>query len=450
MNSILIRNVTVLTVSGTIQILKDQSLYIEGNKIKDIGPAQYIAKHYPTAERVFDGKHKLVIPGLINSHVHMSLQLARGSKPDKKSIDLPHNTWAMNYAAVLTPEEEYYGNLIGYVEMIKSGTTCFGEAGTVHVDKQVEAMEKIGIRGAVGEWIWDRPEVLRISPENAAKEAERIVREYNGANNGRIRAIVSIIGSGQCSDELYVRAKEVARSNATILNAHAAIRPDTASRGDTIKHLDSLGVLDADTILVHVMNIDASDIQILKERKTKVVHCPSSMMRVNRGATVRGKYPEISAHGIPMGLGTDGADVSDFKDMIRAMYLASTLYKDSRMDASIMGAQEAFSSATIVGANVLGWDKEIGSLDVGKKADITIIDMHRSEWQPTIDLLNNLVYSTTGDSVETVIIDGKVVMENRRITTLDEDKIIDKVMEITEPSVWRGRFPWSWLDSKTN
>ena len=208
--------------------------------------------------------------------------------------------------------------------------------------------------------------------------------------------------------------------------------------------------MDADTTLVHVMNIDPSDIEILKERKTKVIHCPSSMMRVNRGATVKGKYPEISARGIPMGLGTDGADVSDFKDMIRAMYLASTLYKDSRMDSSVMGAQEAFASATIVGASVLGWEKEIGSLERGKKADVAIIDMHRSEWQPTIDLLNNLVYSTTGDSVETVIIDGNIIMEDRKIKTVDEYKIIDKVMEITQPSKWRARFPWSWLDSKMN
>ncbi len=436
-----------MTFKGTVLILPNYSIFIEDSVIVDIGPSEQMKVRYPTAEQIIDGKHRLIIPGLINSHVHMSLQLARGSKPDKKNIDLPHNTWVMTYASSLTPEEEYYGNLIGFIEMIKTGTTCFGEAGAIHVNKQVEAMKEIGIRGAVGKWIWDRPTVLRESPEQAAQNAEQIVKNYNGMCDGRIKSIVSIIGSGQCSDELYVRAKEVARNNSTILNTHAAIRPDTASRGDTIEHLDSIGVIDKDTTLVHVLHIDGSDISLLKRRGAKVIHCPSSMMRVTRGTTANGKYPEIVAAGIPMGLGTDGADVSDYKDMIRAMYVASTIYKDSRMDSSIMGAPEAFASATMNGAMALGWDHEVGSIEKGKKADISIINMHRAEWQPTIDILNNLVYSTTGDSVETVIIDGRIVMENRKITTVDEDKIIDKVCELTEPEKWSKRFPWAWLDT---
>ena len=444
--SILIKHVTVMTAEGKVNVLTNQSIFIEDSTIVDIGPSDRLDKSYPTAEYVIEGKHKLVVPGFVNSHVHMSLQLARGIKPDKKSIDLPHNRWCARYFSKLTPEEDYLGNLIGFIEMVKSGTTCFGEAGAIHVDRQVEAMLKIGIRGAVGKRIGDRPELLSESAEQGASDARKIVSDYDGKGNGRVKGIVSIIGSGLCSDELYVKAKEVARENSTILNAHAAIRPDTAAKGDTIQHLDSIGVLDENTTLAHVLHVDDFEIKILKERGSKVIHCPSSMMRVTRGTTINGKYSEMLAAGIPMGLGTDGADVSDYKDIIRAMYVASTIYKDYRMDPSIMGAPEAFISATIGGAKALGWDRELGSLEKGKKADIAIINMRRPEWQPSLDLLNNLVYSATGDSVETVVIDGRIVMENKKLTTVDEEEIIDMVAEMTNGETWLGRFPWEMLD----
>ncbi|MDG6995669.1 MAG: amidohydrolase family protein [Nitrososphaerota archaeon] len=445
--SILIKNASVMTVDGTVKISKDYSIFVDDSIIADIGPSDEISSSYPTADCVIDGKHKLVIPGLINSHVHMSQQLSRGIKPDKRSIDVPHNRWGARFLSTLTPEEDYLGNMIGFIEMVKTGTTCFGEAGVMHPEQQVKAMLEMGIRGAVGKRIWDRPELLRQSADEGAQEAERIIKTYNGMANGRVKGIASIIGSGECSDELYVKAKKVANSNSTILYAHAAIRPDTAAKGDTIKHLDSIGVLDENTTLIHVLHVDNTDVEILKERGTKVVHCPSSMMRVTRGTTVYGRYPEMFAAGIPMGLGTDGADVSDYKDIIRAMYVASTIYKDYRMDPSIMGAPEAFVSATIGGAKALGWDEEIGSLEKGKKADIAIINMHRPEWQPCLDVLNNLVYSATGDSVETVIIDGRIVMENRKLTTVDEEKIIDEVVEMTEGENWQGRYAWQLLES---
>jgi cytosine/adenosine deaminase-related metal-dependent hydrolase len=218
----------------------------------------------------------------------------------------------------------------------------------------------------------------------------------------------------------------------TTLNLHLAgmLEEVTDTRMRTgyrpVENMYRIGALGPNVVMVHMIHVADREIRMLKETGTNVVHCPSTGLKLNYELSSKGRFPEMLEHGVNVAIGSDASDCSNYADMIRTMYLAAVLPKDYRNDAGISCAEDAIEMATINGAKAIGMDKEIGSLEPGKKADVIVIDMHRPEWYPNFSEVQNLVYSANGDAVDTVYIDGKLVMENRKVLTVDEDEILDR------------------------
>jgi len=248
---------------------------------------------------------------------------------------------------------------------------------------------------------------------------------------------VNIVGLGRVSDTLIVKSKELADTYGAILNMHQCAFPEEVESirqrtGRTpIKQLEHLGALGPNVVLVHMLHVTDEEIEILARTRTNVVHNPGTALKIVYGLSKGGKFPEMMKAGVNVALGTDAGDCANFMDMVRAMYLAAVLFKDIRFDPSLMGAETALEMATINGAKALGMASEIGSLEPGKKADVVLFDTDTPEWQPLYCEPYNLVYSASGGSADTVIVDGKIVMEHREVKTIDEREVIARIRELS-------------------
>ncbi len=279
--------------------------------------------------------------------------------------------------------------------------------------------------------VQDTDECLRLN--------DAYMKNYkDGLAEGRVKPHVNIVGLGRCTDRLLVESKKMADKYGVVLNLHLAamIEEVQDTRGKTgmrpVEHLNHLGVLDKNVVLVHMIHVNDREIQMLNEHKTNVVYCPSTALKLVYGLSAFGRFPEMIDAGVNVVLATDGSDCANYQDMIRVMYLAAVLFKDYRYDANVMGAETAIEMATINGARALGMEDEIGSLEIGKTADVIIVDMKEADWIPLYNPIQNLIYSSSGSSVQTVIIDGNIVMENREIKTVDEEEVLSKCQELTK------------------
>jgi cytosine/adenosine deaminase-related metal-dependent hydrolase len=274
----------------------------------------------------------------------------------------------------------------------------------------------------------------------------------DGYNGGLIKACVDVVGLGRCTDRLYVESKRMADDNATTLNFHLAAMTeevtDTRMKSGQrpVEHLHHLGVVGPNVVMVHMVHVADREIDLLASTGTNVIHCPSTTLKLNYELSSKGRFPEMLKQGVNVAIGSDASDCSNFADMVRTMYLAAVLPKDYRNDAGVSCAETAIEMATINGAKAIGMDKVIGSLEIGKKADVIVINMHRPEWYPNYSEVQNLVYSASGDSVETVFVDGRIIMENRRVLTVDEDEILNRCAELGEQILARGKLavPSKW------
>ena len=244
---------------------------------------------------------------------------------------------------------------------------------------------------------------------------------------------MNIVGLGRVSDTLIVKSKELADKYGTLLNMHQCAFPEEVESirqrtGLTpIKHLERLGALGPNVVLVHMLHVTDEEIEILARTGTHVVHNPGTALKIVYGLSKGGQFPEMLGAGVNVALGTDAGDYANFVDLVCAMYLAALLFKDIRFDPRVMGAEVALEMATVRGARALGMEHEIGSLEPGKKADIVLFNADTPQWQPLYCEPYNLVYSASGDSADTVIVDGKIVMENREVKTIDEREVIARI-----------------------
>jgi cytosine/adenosine deaminase-related metal-dependent hydrolase len=457
MEKILVENIDyVLTLNEERKILRNASIVIEGGKITGIG--KNLHKEHPRRyfDRVIDGNGKLAMPGFVNAHVHLSEHISRGVIPDNLSLGKWLSDWYRPFQSVLTDDDQYISALLGCIDMIKTGTTCFIEQGCVGgISPHAKAVEETGIRGIMGRLVMDNPpsdrklepEVIHklyySSADEAIRDIEKDITEWDRKANGRIRAWAIINGKQTCTDELYIKTMELAKKMKVGIHCHMASTVEEArlfekEKGEwPITHMDKIGFLGPNVLLAHAVAVKDEEVQILKKRNAKVCHCPGTALKTAKGVTVMGKFPEMINAGVTVALGCDGTNASGSFDMVRQMHLAAGLYKDCRMNPNLISAETAIEMATINGAKALLWDNEIGSLEVGKKADVILFDTKRPEWRPLINPTINLVYNASGDSVDTVIIDGKVVMEKRIIQTVDEQKILGEAQEVSEDIVRR-------------
>jgi 5-methylthioadenosine/S-adenosylhomocysteine deaminase len=439
---------TVITVDPQRRIYRDGAVALRGTSIVAVGKRAELVERYD-ARQMRDCRHKLVMPGFVNSHLHFYHTMHRGLAPENLGGWLWSNFVHGKVATILTAEDEIYGGLTVLLETLRSGTTTFLEAGSYNPAAVIEGVSRIGMRGLMGRRSFDQAilghSMLLEDTDTCLRENEKFLKTYrDGYNGGLIKACVDVVGLGRCTDRLYRESKKMADEYGTTLNLHLAGMTEevTDTRMKTgyrpVENMYHIGALGSNVCLVHMVHVADREIRMLKETSTNVIHCPSTALKLNYELSCKGRFPEMLEHGVNVAIGSDASDCSNYADMIRTMYLAAVLPKDYRNDAGISCAEDAIEMATINGAKAIGMDSEIGSLEPGKKADVIVIDMRRPEWYPNFSEVQNLVYSASGDAVETVYIDGRVIMENRKVLTVDEDEILDRCAVLGEQVLRRS------------
>jgi len=323
----------------------------------------------------------------------------------------------------------FWGTLLACAEMIRSGTTTFGD-GYFWEEKVAQAAKASGMRALLGAGILDFPPPNSPSPSEALKKIEKFLESYS--HSPLIHPALFPHTAYTCSPDLLLRCRQLADHYGVPLIIHLS---ETQSEVEEVSkkygrrpvdHLENLGLLSSSLIACHCVWLTEEEMDLLARRGVRVVHSPESNMKLASGVA---PVPELLARGVAVGLGTDGCASNNNLDLFQEMDSAAKLHKVHRLDPTVMPAQVVLEMATLGGAKVLGMEKEIGSLEVGKKADVILVDLNRPHLQPIYNLVSHLVYSATGADVRDVIIDGKLVMENRKLLTLDEEEILERARQ---------------------
>lgn len=441
----------VVTMNARRDIIRHGAVAVRGGRIVAVDKASVIHAEYE-AERVIGGDRFVVTPGMVNSHIHVTGEpLTRGYVPDDTPFVENVFMWLCPLYSVYTAEEERLSGQLAAVEMLKSGTTSFLEAGTIRfLDDVVDGLRQVGIRGRVGRWVWDlppEPSVYQQRTDEAIAHLERQLDAFPAGPDDLIGAWSILVGHTTCSDPLWRAARELATARETGFSFHmspAMLDPDgfIAEFGQRpMVHLAELGVLGADVVMTHCVQVDDREVSIIAETGAHVAHCPTTALKVSYGVTQVGKMPEMAMAGINLGIGTDGNNASNYSDLMRATYLVAGLFKDARQDPQMFPAEKAYEMATLGGAAALQLGDHIGSLEVGKHADVVLHDTDRPEWRPLLNVINQLVWSADGRGVHTVVVGGKVVVEAGRMTTIDEDQLYARAQEMGEAITARSGLP---------
>ncbi len=441
----------VVTMNETRDIIHRGSIAVDKDRIVDVGKTVDLERRYVARQRL-GGDRFVATPGLINTHIHITGEpITRGYVPDDTPFEENVFQWLCTLYSVANAEEEKVSGQLAAVEMLRSGTTSFLEAGTINfLDEVIEGLVDVGIRGRVGRWVWDlppEPSVYRQSTDQAIANLQHQLENHKSHGDGRIAAWSILVGHTTCSDPLWKAAKALADEHNVGLGFHmspATMDPDgfIAEFGQRpMHHLAELGVLDSKAALTHCVHVDEQEIAIMAKAKVNVAHCPTTALKVAYGITQVGKFPEMVQQGINVSIGTDGNNASNYSDLMRATYLVAGLFKDARTDPQMFPAEMAFEMATIGGARTLLMEDELGSLEPGKKADVVLHDTDRPEWRPLLNTMNQLVWSADGRGVHTVVVDGKVVVEDYRCTTIDEDELWANAQTMGEAIAARSGLP---------
>jgi cytosine/adenosine deaminase-related metal-dependent hydrolase len=440
----------VVTMNATRDIIHRGSVAIQDDKIVEVGKTIELEKKYVAKKRL-GGERFVLTPGLINTHIHITGEpITRGYVPDDTPFEENVFLWLCTLYSVQTAVEEVASAKLAAVEMLRSGTTCFLEAGTIlHLDAVFSGLSEVGIRGRLGKWVWDlppEPAIYRQSTDQAVEHLRKQLETYNKPSE-LLSAWSTLVGHTTCSDPLWREAKALSDQHKVGMSFHmspAQSDPDgfIAEFGQRpIVHLAEIGVLDENCALTHMVRVNDTEIDLLAQSGANVAHCPTTALKVAYGVTQVGKFPEMVQKGINVSLGTDGNNASNYSDLMRASYLAAGIFKDAREDPQMFPAEKAFEMATICGAKTLLMEDQIGSIERGKKADLVLHDTDRPEWRPLLNVMNQLVWSADGRGVHTVLVDGKIVVEDGRCTTVDEEKLWADVQQMGEAITARSGLP---------
>jgi 5-methylthioadenosine/S-adenosylhomocysteine deaminase len=440
---ILVEHAIVVTMDPARRIFMDGSVLIDGERIVQVGRAVDVRP--PQApERAIDGRGRLVLPGFIDAHVHLSEHLSRGLIPDEVPVDRYVPDWYVPLYSAIMPEEEAAAAQLACLEMLRTGTTTFCEAGTLFdVPAVAQAVDAVGMRAILGRWTWDLasgPGRMTQSTGEALRLAEAAMTDVKQRTGGRVSAWPLLIGFGTCSEALIRGAHALAEKYGTGWGMMQFASHPSRKTADTLPlaTLDGWGVLGPRTKLAHMVHVSDDDIALLARRDVKIAHCPSAALKHVKGLSAHGRFAEMLDAGVSVSLGGDSANGSNHFDMLRLMYLAALVPKDARLDPGVMPPERVLEMATIHGARALGLEAEIGSLEPGKRADMVIFDLGLPEWRPLLDPVSTLVYSASAASVRTVLVDGRVVLDDRRVTTVDEREVLDRVERLAGPYLARA------------
>ena len=443
----------IMTLDPERRIIQDGSIIVEGQRILQVGKAAELES--VTADRVIDGSEMVMTPGFCNGHMYISYAHAtRGVFPDNLGASYLPNVFKLQ--GEMTGEEEYYTSLLAITELLRYGTTCFLDPGsTKHLETCMKAYEESGCRIIVGWHVADRPNPLNL-PVSSTSEAismmGQTIQSFDNRLDGRMRAWAMPFSPSFSTEELLLGAKELADWYGTGLTLHfnnsqQAVEASLSQHGKRpAEYLEDIGVLGPNTLLAHSLGIDQREVDAMARTGTKAVMCPTAAIKGGAGMTKTALLPELLRAGVTVGLGTDAGNNSNLVETMRSMYLAAVLYKDGREDVEMIPAETALEMATIKGAEALGLGDDIGSIEPGKKADLVLFDTKRPEWRTIFNPVNNLVYNADGRSVHTVIVDGKVVVENHEPLFVDQWELIQRVQKLGEGLLARTgiSFPQRW------
>ena len=440
---LLIQHAVVVTMDPERRMFRDGAVLVDGARIVQVGRTADV-RPPRTPDRVIDGRNRLVLPGFVNAHVHLSEHLNRGVMADEIPVDRYMPDWLIPLYSAITPEEEACSAQLACLEMLRTGTTTFCEAGTLFdVQAVADAVERLGMRAVLGRWTWDMPGTrgrMKLTTDEALRLNEEMITALDGRAQGRIAAWPILLGFGTCSERLIQGAHALAERHGTgWAMMHYASHPSRKTADAMpLATLDGLGVLGPRTKLTHMVYVDDDDIALLAARGVTIAHCPTAALKHTKGLTQYGRFPEMLARGVRVALGGDSGNGSNHFDMLRLMHLVALLYKDVRMDVRVMPPETVLEMATLHGAAALGLEREVGSLEAGKRADLVLYDLDVPEWRPLLDPVNSLVYAATGASVRTVLVDGRVVLDDGAVTTIDETEVYRRVEELGRAQIARA------------
>ena len=443
----------VLTMDPQRRIIEDGSVVIDGQRITRVGKADQL-RGVP-AERIIDAREMVVTPGFVNGHIHVSYAHAvRGVFPD--DLGQAYLPYVFRLQSAMTEEEEYWTSLLAITELLKYGTTTLLDPGsTKALDVCMEAYERSGCRIVVGSHVTDRPNPVNLpvyrTPEAVSTMKETIER-YDGRLGGRVSAWAMPFSSDYCSTELLIAAKGLADWYGTGLTLHQTNSPSSVEAHlrehgrRPVEYLYDIGALGPNVLLSHVLRLDEAEIDLMARTGAKAVSCPTAALKAGAGRAAWSTVPRLLDAGVTVGLGTDAANNSNLVETMRSVYLAAALHKHTEHGAAPVTAETALEMATIQGARSLGLDGDVGSLEAGKRADVVMFDTRRLEWRALFNPVNALVYAADGRSVHTVIVDGRVVVEDHTPLFVDEWELAQRVQSIGEDILRRTgiSFPPRW------
>jgi 5-methylthioadenosine/S-adenosylhomocysteine deaminase len=426
---ILVKNGTVLTMDHQQRQIPDGAVAVTGDCIAAVGPAEAFSGWH--AVRVIDARGGIIMPGLVNTHTHAAMTCFRGL-----ADDLPLMTWLNEHIfpaeAKLDPEKVYRGSLLACAEMILSGTTCFCDM-YLFEDAVARAAKRSGMRAVVGEVLFDFPSPNYGPIEQGFAYTEHLIEKWR--QDPLIRVAVEPHSPYLCSPALLEKAFALAQRHNLLVVTHLS---ETGSEVTTIRqrygltpvgHLADLGLLSANLLACHCVVLTQKDIEMLQQSSVKVAHNPESNMKLASGIA---PVPELLKAGITVGLGTDGCASNNDLDLFLEMDTAAKLHKAHRLDPTVMDARTVLKMATIAGARALGLDHITGSLEEGKRADIIVIDTHKPHLVPLYHPASQLVYAARGSDVTVSIINGAVVMQDRKLLNLNLEQVMADVEHIAQ------------------
>lgn len=442
----------VITLDRERRILRDGTVaFDDGGAIVAVGSSEDTLPSLPEDTQVVDCAGRVLAPGFVDAHVHLGEELMRGLVPDDAPPDEWLPRWLLPTYAALTPEDERLAAELAIAQMLLTGTTTFCEAGTLlDWEAAADAVEATGIRGQLGRWTWDLPEspaAMRQSLDEALSANEAMVHGVQMRGCGRLTSAVILLGIGTASPELLAGAAELAeRLDVPLATMYASVAPEHGGSAPPLAELGGHGWLSPRTKLTHVVYVSRDDVRTLAGAGVAVVHCPTAALRHAKGIHRYGLFPEMLELGVPVALGGDSANGSNHLDMLKLMYLAATLYKDFRMDPTLVPPETALEMATIHGARALGLMAEVGSLEPGKRADVVVFSTEHPEWRPLLHPLQNLVLNATDRSIESVWVDGRKLVERGTLLTIDLPRLLERVDAAAAALLERvGLRPeWTW------
>lgn len=423
MTSILIKNGTLVTMDAGNRIVRGD-LFIRGSQIVELGATEQ------SADIVIDASECAVIPGFVQTHIHLCQTLFRGAADDLALIDwLKKRVWPME--AAHTAASIAASARLGIAELIKGGTTCALTMETVNHTSQVfQVVEASGFRATVGKCMMDKgdevPKPLQEKTSQSIAESLELLQRWHGQAGGRIRYCFAPRFAVSCTRELLEQVGRLSRAHGVMIHTHASenrtecalVEAETGLRN--INYLDSVGVSGRHVALAHCVHLTNEEVRILKSTGTNVAHCPSSNLKLGSGIAPIAKLLEEE---VSVSLGADGAACNNRLDMFTEMRTAALLQK-ALHGPEVLPASRVLRLATIDGARALGLESEIGSLEVGKRADVAVVTLDQLHMSPEAEVISSLVYAGEASDVQTVIIDGRILMRDRTLLTLDEADVI--------------------------